>query len=155
MNRNIIGISTVQFGVLVAVQAVTSMIVYVPAAKIADRIGRKPFVIITFLFFALFPIAVVLSTGFLSLVAAFVIGGLREIGEPARKAMIVDFALPEFRGRMVGLYYFARSISITPSALIGGLLWRISPAVPFVTAGVIGVIGMLVFAATVEEQYAS
>ncbi len=152
---NIIGVSAVQFGVLVAVQAVTSMLVYVPAAKIADRIGRKPFVIVTFLFFALFPIAVVLSTGFRSLVAAFIIGGLREIGEPARKAMIVDFAIPEFRGRMVGLYYFARSISITPSALIGGLLWRITPAVPFVAAGVIGVIGMLVFAATVDEQYAS
>lgn len=151
---NIIGVSAAQFGVLVSVQAVTSMLVYVPAARIADRIGRKPFVITTFLFFALFPVSVALSTGFSSLVAAFVIGGLREIGEPARKAMIVDFALPEFRGRMVGLYYFVRSLSITPSAFVGGLLWRISPAAPFIVAGAIGVLGTLVFAATVEEQYA-
>jgi MFS family permease len=152
---NIVGITAAQFGVLLAIQAITSMIVYLPAAKIADRIGRKPFVIATFLFFAAFPITVMLSGSFPSLVLAFVIGGLREIGEPARKAMIVDFALPEFRGRMAGFYYLVRTLSITPSAFIGGLLWQITPAVPFLVAGVIGVIGTVVFAVTVQEQYAS
>jgi MFS family permease len=152
---NIIGITAAEFGVLVAVQAITSMAVYIPAARIADRVGRKPFVIATFLFFAVFPVAVVLSTGFISLVVAFIIGGLREIGEPARKAMIVDFAQPEFRGRVVGLYYFVRSFSIAPAALTGSLLWRITPAIPFLVAGVVGILGTLVFAATVEEHYAS
>ena len=32
-------------------------------------------------------------------VLAFVIGGLREIGEPARKALIVDLAEPHLRAR--------------------------------------------------------
>jgi hypothetical protein len=45
---------------------------------------------------------------------AFIIGGLREIGEPARKAMIVDLAEPEVRARTVGLYYLMRSLAITP-----------------------------------------
>jgi hypothetical protein len=88
-------------------------------------------------------------------VLAFVIGGLREIGEPARKAMIVDLAQENVRARSVGLYYLVRSLSITPAAAIGGLLWSISPQVPFVVAGVIGLIGTLVFAVTVEEKYAS
>jgi MFS family permease len=134
---------------------VTAIIVYIPAAKIADRIGRKPFVIATFLCFALFPAAVVVAQGFLTLIPAFIIGGLREIGEPSRKAMIVDFAEPHLRARTVGLYYLIRSLSITPAAAIGGLLWKIAPPVPFVTAAVIGIIGMFVFAATVEERYAS
>jgi len=85
---------------------------------------------------------------------AFVVGGLREVGEPSRKAMIVDFARPELRARTVGLYYLVRSITITPSAAIGGLLWQFSPRVPFVTAGLFGLAGTLVFAATVEERYA-
>ncbi|HEX8144261.1 MAG TPA: MFS transporter [Pyrinomonadaceae bacterium] len=152
---NIIGISIPQYGVLVAVQMTTAIIVYIPAAKIADRIGRKPFVIITFLCFALFPSAVVFAKGFWMLVPAFIIGGLREIGEPSRKAMIVDFAVPHLRARTVGLYYLVRSLSITPAAAIGGLLWKIAPPVPFITASVIGIIGMFVFAATVEERYAS
>ena len=132
-----------------------SSLIIIPAGKVADRVGRKPFVIATFLCFALFPLSIVLSSGFGTLVVAFIIGGLREIGEPSRKAMIVDFARQSLRARTVGLYYLLRSITITPSAAIGGLLWRLGPSVPFVTAGIIGIIGTIVFALTVEERFAS
>jgi len=143
------------YGTLVAIQMITSILVYLPAGKIADRIGRKPFVIVTFLSFALFPVAVIAASSFAWIAVAFIIGGLREIGEPARKAMIVDFAQDNVRARSVGLYYLIRSLSITPAAAVGGLLWSISPEVPFIVAGVIGMIGTAVFALTVEEKYAS
>jgi MFS family permease len=152
---NVIGISLSEYGILVAIQMVTAILVYIPSAKIADRIGRKPFVIATFLCFALFPLSVILSSGFLSLAAAFVVVGLREIGEPSRKAMIVDFAVPHLRARSVGLYYLVRSLSITPAAFVGGLLWKLSPQVTFASAFVIGLIGTIVFAFTVDERYAS
>ena len=152
---NVLGIGIARYGTLIAIQILTSILVYVPAAKIADRIGRKPFVIATFACFAAFPLAVVLASGFASLLVAFVIGGLREIGEPSRKAMIVDFAAAHLRARTVGLYYLVRSLTVTPAAAIGGLLWDVAPRTPFIVAGVIGVIGTLVFAATVEERYAS
>ena len=152
---NVRGISAARYGLLVAIQMTTSMLVYLPAAKIADRIGRKPFVIATFICFGLFPVAVALGSGFALMVVAFVIGGLREIGEPSRKAMIVDFAEPHLRARTVGLYYLARSLAITPAAALGGLLWRLAPETPFLVAGLIGVAGTLVFAVTVDERYAS
>ena len=152
---NVAGFSVARYGILIAIQMFTSILVYIPAGKIADRVGRKPFVIATFLSFALFPIAVVIASNFTLIVLAFVIGGLREIGEPARKAMIVDFANENVRARSVGLYYLVRSLSITPAAVIGGLLWKIKPEVPFITAGIIGVLGTVVFALTVEERYAS
>ena len=76
--------------------------------------------IATFIAFAAFPVAVVLAHDFATLVVAFVVGGLREIGEPSRKAMIVDFAVPHLRARTVGLYYLIRSLSISPAAAIGG-----------------------------------
>lgn len=152
---NVKGLSAARYGTLIAIQMTTSILVYIPAGKIADRVGRKPFVILTFVCFALFPLAVVLASTFAMLIAAFVIGGLREIGEPARKAMIVDFAQQDMRARSVGLYYLIRSLSITPAAAVGGLLWKISPQAPFVTATAIGLIGTVVFAATVEERFAS
>ena len=144
-----------EYGTLVAVQMITSILVYIPAGKIADRVGRKPFVIATFVSFALFPLAIIAASSFVLILLAFVIGGLREIGEPARKAMIVDFAQDNVRARSVGLYYLIRSLSITPAAAIGGLLWSFAPQVPFIVAGIIGLIGTLVFALTVEEKYAS
>ncbi len=151
---NILNFSAAQYGVLVAIQMTTSMLVYLPAGKIADRIGRKPFVVVTFACFALFPLSLALASGFASLVVAFVLGGLREIGEPSRKAMIVDFAEPHWRARTVGLYYLVRSLTITPAAAIGGLLWKIAPDAPFVTASMVGLIGVVVFSVTVEERYA-
>lgn len=151
---NVKQFSITQYGTLIAIQMITSILVYIPAGKIADRLGRKPFVIVTFLSFALFPLAIVTASSFAFIVLAFVIGGLREIGEPARKAMIVDFAQDNVRARSVGLYYLVRSLSITPAAAIGGLLWTISPQVPFIVAGLIGFIGTVVFAAMVEEKYA-
>ncbi len=151
---NVQGFSAGRFGTLIAIQMVTSILVYIPAGKIADRVGRKPFVIMTFICFALFPMAIVIAPSFIFLAGAFVVGGLREIGEPARKAMIVDFARDDLRARTVGLYYLIRSLSITPAAAIGGLLWKLSPEVPFVTATVIGIVATIVFAITVEERFA-
>jgi len=152
---NVQGFSTARYGTLIAIQMIVSILVYIPAGKIADRIGRKPFVIITFASFALFPVAIVFASSFAFLILAFVVGGLREIGEPSRKAMIVDFAREDLRARSAGLYYLIRSLSITPAAAIGGLLWKISPQVPFITAGVIGLIGTIVFTLTVEEKFAA
>ena len=152
---NVQGFSAGRFGTLIAIQMITSILVYIPAGKIADRVGRKPFVILTFICFALFPLAIVVASSFLLLGLAFVIGGLREIGEPARKAMIVDLAHQDLRARTVGLYYLVRSLSITPAAAIGGLLWKIAPEVPFVTATAIGIVATIVFALTVEERFAS
>ncbi|MEP7272885.1 MAG: MFS transporter [Acidobacteriota bacterium] len=149
---NVLGYSTTQYGLLVAVQMATSMVVYLPAGRLADRVGRKPFVITTFICFALFPIAITLASSVALLVVAFIIGGLREIGEPSRKALIVDLAEPSLRARTVGLYYLVRSLTIAPAAAIGGLLWNIAPAWPFRTAGIIGLIGVVVFALTVDEQ---
>ncbi len=149
---NVAGFSVAQYGSLIAIQMLTSILVYIPAGKIADRIGRKPFVVATFVSFALFPVAIILATNFVLIMLAFVIGGLREIGEPARKAMIIDLAKPNVRARSVGLYYLVRSLSITPAAVIGGLLWTITPQAPFIVAGLIGMLGTVVFAITVEEQ---
>jgi MFS family permease len=152
---NVIGVSAPQVGALIAVQATTSIISYLPVAVVADRIGRKPFVIATFVAFAAFPVAVVLAHDFTTLLVAFVVGGLRETGEPARKAMIVDLVSPRLRARSVGLYYLVRCVAIAPAAFVGGLLWSIAPGLPFWLAGMIGLVGVVLFAVTVDEQHAS
>jgi len=150
---NVVGISAPAFGGLVGVQMATVILCSLPAAHLADRVGRKPFVIATFVAFASFPLAVVAARSLAGLVAAFVVGGLREIGEPARKALILDLVRPEVRARGVGLYYLLRSLAIAPAALVGGVLWKVSPAVPFLLAGAIGAVGVLLFTLTVDERH--
>ncbi|MGI9075869.1 MAG: MFS transporter [Gemmatimonadaceae bacterium] len=152
---NIVGISAPGFGALIAVQMVTAILMYIPAARLADRIGRKPLVGATFLAFSLFPVAVVSARSYGMLVLAFVVGGLREIGEPARKALIVDLAEPHLRARSVGLYYLLRSLAIAPAAFIGGVLWQIRPSIPFIVAGVIGLMGTTLFILTVDKEHSA
>jgi MFS family permease len=149
---NVSMITLPEYGILVAIQLLTSILIYVPSAKMAETIGRKTLVIATFLCFAFYPVAVILTHNFRGLVLAFILGGLREIGEPSRKAMIVGFAHQQMRARSVGLYYLVRSLSITPASVIGGLLWKLRPEAPFATAGIIGLLGTLLFAITVAEQ---
>jgi len=149
---NVLHVSFARFGTLIAISTITTLIIYLPAAKAADRVGRRPFIIATFCAFALYPLAIVSAHNFGGLAIAFIIGGLREIGEPARKAMIVDFAEPQLRARSVGLYYLCRSLAITPAAAIGGLLWKVTPQTPFVLAGAFGVAGTLIFIGTVREK---
>lgn len=151
---NVVGIGAPAFGGLIGIQTATVILCSLPAAHLADRLGRKPFVIATFVAFACFPLAVVAATSLAGLAAAFVVGGLREIGEPARKALILDLIRPELRARGVGLYYLLRSLAIAPAATAGGLLWQSSPTLPFLLAGAIGFVGVLVFTLTVEERHA-
>jgi hypothetical protein len=89
------------------------------------------------------------------LVLAFVVGGLREIGEPARKALIVSAVEPALRARSIGLYYLIRSVAIAPAAFVGGLLWRVRPSLPFLIAGAIGLAGTALFSVMVRARDAA
>ena len=86
------------------------------------------------------------------LVVAFIVAGFREIGEPARKAMIVDLAGEARRGEVVGVYYLIRGLSVAGAPLLGGLLWTVSPQLMFGVAAVFGMAGVgVVFVAGAES----
>jgi MFS family permease len=140
---NVLGLSAATFGALVALRMATSILAYLPVATLADRQGCTPFVVASFMCYALFPFLLVSAQGAVGLVAAFVCAGLREIGEPARKAMIVDLADVSQRGRMVGAYYFTRGLVVMPASLIGGLLWTLAPQTPFFVAAGICLLGVV------------
>jgi MFS family permease len=152
---DVLRLDAVQFGALISVQTLVSMASYVPLAKLSDRLNRRPFVLATFALFALFPALLVSAGGYAGALLAFAVAGLREIGEPARKAMIVDLASPATRGRAVGLYYLMRGLGIFPASLIGGALWALGPQWPFWAGAVVATVGMATFAlpgAVVQER---
>ena len=69
---------------------------------------------------------------------AFIIAGLREVGEPARKGLITDLAGDERRGEVVGVYYLIRGLCVAAAPLLGAALWRISPTLTFAVASMFG-----------------
>lgn len=142
---NVHHLSPLQFGALTSLQMTVAILGYLPAAHFADRYGRQPFILATFAFFALFPLSLaILPTNLIFI--SFIIAGLREIGEPARKARIVDLSASEFRGRVVGLYYLIRGLATIPAPIIGGLLWQQGYTFPFIIAFVVMAFGLLLYA---------
>ncbi|NMC43739.1 MAG: MFS transporter [candidate division Zixibacteria bacterium] len=135
-----------EFGWLTAIEMGTAMLLYIPVAYFSDRAERKPFVLITFGFFTLFPAVLYFSRTTSLLIFAFIIRGLKEFGEPTRKALIVDLAVPDAKARTVGAYYFLRDTIVALASFAGGILWKISPAVNLWTAFAFGAIGTLYFA---------
>jgi len=146
----------VVFGSLQSTSAMVALATYVPMAKWIDRSETpRPFIGTTFLLFALFPILLVVlprvsvTLGLpimVGLVVTFVVNGLRELGEPARKALISTGFPPEIRARAVGLYWGLRSFAFFPAPLVAAYLWnRIGPDWTFLIGGSIGLIGTLWF----------
>jgi hypothetical protein len=144
-------------GWLMALMAATALVTYIPIAKWVDRSASpRPFIGVTFLLFSLFPISLVLLPraaaalglpAIAGLVVAYVINGLRELGEPARKALITTGFPPEVRARAVGVYWGMRSFAFFPAPLVAAALWSlIGPDATFLIGGAIGLAGTTFFA---------
>jgi MFS family permease len=139
-------VTALQFGVLTTIEMATAVLVYVPVAYLADRSTKKPFVTITFGFFTLFPLMLLYSRSFEWLVLAFIVRGLKEFGEPTRKALIMDLAPDNCKAGMFGLYYLIRDVFVSVAAFGGAFLWQISPETNFVVAFLFGLLGTIGFA---------
>jgi MFS family permease len=139
-------VTAVHFGFLTSIEMATAMLVYIPVAYFAEKSTKKPFVVTTFVFFTFFPLLLLYSQSFVWLVFAFILRGLKEFGEPTRKALIMDLAPENRKAGMFGLYYLLRDVVVSIAAFGGALLWQISPATNFLVAFLFGVAGTVGFA---------
>jgi MFS family permease len=139
-------VSAFQFGILTGIEMATAVLVYIPVAHLADKTTKKPFVVMTFIFFTFFPLVLLFCQSFLWLIPAFILRGLKEFGEPTRKALILDLAPETCKAGMYGLYYFLRDVCVSVAAFGGAFLWMVSPATNFMVAFLFGVAGTIGFA---------
>ena len=139
-------VSPLQFGVLRTVEMTTAALIYLPVAFLVDRSHKKPFVLLTFVFFTLFPLALLVSRSFEALIAAFVLRGLKEFGEPTRKALILELAPEGRKAGMFGVYYLVRDLIVSAAAFGGAILWSMGPEVNLLTAFAFGAAGTTWFA---------
>ncbi len=145
-------VSELRFGVLTAIEMVTAMLIYIPVAYLADKSTRKPYVAITFVNFTLFPLILLFSKTFAVLVLAFIVRGLKEFGEPTRKAMIMDMAPEDAKASTFGTYYLIRDVVVSIAAFGGAWLWQSSPKLNFVIASGFGLLGTLYFILMVKPK---
>ena len=146
-----IGVSGRQVGILTAIEMLAAMVCIIPASYYADRHGREPFVIVTFIMFTLFPISLLMSRSFSALVIAFAIRGFKEFGDTSRKALIIGYSDSDRRGQMVGAYYLVRDLIVSSGAILGAYLWKLGPALNFLGAAALGVTGTIFYVKTIRR----
>ncbi len=142
----VLGVPPWAAGLLFALQHTTALLTYLPIGKLTERVGLQPFIGLTFVFFALFPLALALAPGPGWLPVAFVVYGLREVGEPARKALITSLMPEAVRARGVGLYWGMRSFAICSASVVGAGLWGAAgPSALLYAAFALGCVGATVY----------
>jgi MFS family permease len=147
-----IGVSGRQVGILTTIEMLAATLCIIPASHFADRRGREPFVIVTFIMFTLFPISLLMSRSFSALVIAFMIRGFKEFGDTSRKALIIGYSDSYRRGQMIGAYYLVRDLIVSTAAILGAYLWKLGPALNFLGAATFGVAGTIFYMKAIREQ---
>src|SRR5947209_4877449 len=143
-----VGVNGKEVGILTTVEVVIASVCIIPVSHFADKHGREPFVLATFGFFTLFPVALWFSGSFTMLVIAFAIRGLKEFGDTSRKALIIGYCAAERRGQMIGAYYLVRDLLVSAGAFIGAWLWKFGPGANFAGAAAFGLLGTVIYFAT-------
>ena len=92
-----------------------------------------------------------MAHNFSGLCVAFVIRGLKEFGETARKSLIIGLSPEPRRGQTIGAYYLIRDCLATTAAFLGAALWSISPRTNFIGAAAIGTAGTLLYVWTAKR----
>jgi len=123
--EDIIGLSLSEWGIITSANTITSTLIGLPLARIADKRGR-----LTMLFpsIILTPIAIVSfinSNGFTqTLITSIIITVLGSMGMSSGQALFTDQTRPENRGRINSLWSFTGTmpsfqVGASPGALLG------------------------------------
>jgi len=157
-----VGLSTTQWGLIGTVVSLITTAITIPGGMLADRIGRKPCIIISRVLSSFSTLGFTFAGDFLQMGAVRALGGVASgfggiimgmQGGPVWQALVADITPPEERGRMMGMMGTISGIVSTPASWAGGYMYEnISPALPFQASFLLDIAGTAIFVALFKEH---
>lgn len=122
----------------------------IPAGKLADKIGAKKIIIISYVIFAFVCLGFAnISSGIFLWILFAVYGVFIGFYDTTSKAYISRIVPAHKKGSALGLFQMVFNITILPAGLIGGFLWdKINPATAFYYGAVIAVVAAIILTAS-------
>jgi len=124
---NLKGADAAMLGVLSTLSATSSILLQVPAGKLADKIGRKKTFFLFSSFYCLGIITLILAPSFEFLILACILGwGMGGVGGVALTILMTMWweGIPtENRGKLYGVEGIISASSKIPITAVGGILW--------------------------------
>ncbi|HEY5670768.1 MAG TPA: MFS transporter [Anaerolineales bacterium] len=120
------GISISQAALMVSVFGIGSFIASLTGGELADRLGRRPVMLISFLIAPLNMVLLGLARP-VALIATLTLlqGFFTDLYRPAVNAVVADLVGPEGRPRAYGYIYWAINLGAALAPLIAGLMARL------------------------------
>ena len=117
------------------------MLSSVPIGKLSDKLGRKPIIAASFLFYAAICIGFIFAGSLWQLAILFALYGIFVAAdESVNKAYVSDMVSEKQRGIALGAYNSAVGAVYLPASVLFGALWAsFGAAAAFGTAAVISV----------------
>lgn len=110
--------------VLYLVFTAVASLVSLPFGRLADRAGRRIVLLMSFLFWGLVCVCLLLVRSREGVVVAFVLYGLHKGAiEPVQKAFVSELAPRAYRASSLGGFQMVVGLCALPSSLLAGILW--------------------------------
>jgi MFS family permease len=125
-------LSPKEIGLMYSAPSIANVLFSLPSGKVADKLGKKNSVLLSWAGRSVFTLAYVYSKN--SYLALLTFLGCTLFGimdRPARIMWIADITQPENRGTMMGLFSTFTQVFALPSPALRGDLYHASPAFPF------------------------
>jgi MFS family permease len=134
-----------QIGLMSSIFGIAMMVVMIPAGWLADKVGERVNIVISFLFMAV-------SIGMIALLppaspawqygAGWIIAGFGfGLASPAYQSLISKAVPQRLRGVAFGMFSTSLGIVSLPAPMIGGYLWeKVGPQFPFLLTAFVSIL---------------
>ena len=107
--------------VFTAVAALFSL----PFGRLSDKMGRKPVLILSYIFWGLVSLCFLLFRSHAAIFLAFVLYGLHKAAlEPVQKTFVAELAPVQYRASSLGGFQMTTGLCSLPASLAAGILWE-------------------------------
>ncbi len=149
---DMVGVSEMEWGLVNTASVAITLVLGFPLGKIVDKIGRKRSILLANLLYIPASVLFLFSGDFAQLLVVFMVFGVGGcLIMPAYNALLADMIPREKRGRILGTIVTLNILATVPASTLGGFLYDVNPAHPFVFAIILGVTVSLIILFTVKE----
>ena len=151
LKASALGVSDAQVALVYATINASSVIFAYPFGILADRVGKLPVLLLSYIAFFFASVTGIILTGswFYAYVIALVFGVYLGMSDTVQRAVIPDFARKELKGTAYAFYYLLIGVSSFIANSVFGFLWTVagsSVAFEFtLVTSIVGAVALVLF----------